>query len=123
VAADQTTDPDGGVGADAEALILSLGVTVGDRLDGRYRLERVLHTTGPAITWLAADEKLNRPNRIHLLRSDQPRAEAFMAAARATTTSSRSWTRCPTTASTTSSPSGCTTATPWARSCPAARSR
>ena len=83
VAADQTTDPDGGVGADAEALILSLGVTVGDRLDGRYRLERVLHTTGPAITWLAADEKLNRPNRIHLLRSDQPRAEAFMAAARA----------------------------------------
>ena len=82
-AADQTTDPDGGIGADAEALILSLGVTVGDRLDGRYRLERVLHTTGPAITWLAADEKLNRPNRIHLLRSDQPRAEAFMAAARA----------------------------------------
>ena len=83
VAADQTTDPNSGVGADAEALILSLGVTVGDRLDGRYRLERVLHTTGPAITWLAADEKLNRPNRIHLLRSDQPRAEAFMAAARA----------------------------------------
>jgi hypothetical protein len=82
-AADQTTDQDGGVGADAEALILSLGVTVGDRLDGRYRLERVLHTTGPAVTWLAADEKLNRPNRIHLLRSDQPRAEAFMAAARA----------------------------------------
>lgn len=82
-AADQTTDPDGGLGADAEALIRSLGVTVGDRLDGRYRLERVLHTTGPAITWLAADEKLNRPNRIHLLRSDQPRAEAFMAAARA----------------------------------------
>jgi serine/threonine protein kinase len=82
-AADQTTDPDGGVGADAEALIRSLGVTVGDRLDGRYRLERVLHTTGPAVTWLAADEKLNRPNRIHLLRSDQPRAEAFMAAARA----------------------------------------
>ncbi|WP_370345820.1 serine/threonine protein kinase [Catenulispora sp. EB89] len=82
-AADQTTDPDGGLGADAEALILSLGVTVGDRLDGRYRLDRVLHTTGPAITWLATDEKLNRPNRIHLLRSDQPRAEAFMAAARA----------------------------------------
>ncbi|GAA1958847.1 protein kinase [Catenulispora subtropica] len=82
-AADQTTDPDGGVGADAEALIRSLGVSVGDRLDGRYRLERVLHTTGPAVTWLAADEKLNRPSRIHLLRSDQPRAEAFMAAARA----------------------------------------
>ncbi len=82
-AADQTTDPDGGIGADAEALILSLGVTAGDRLDGRYRLDRVLHTTGPAVTWLAADEKLNRPNRIHLLRSDQPRAEAFMAAARA----------------------------------------
>ncbi|NUP53255.1 MAG: protein kinase [Catenulispora sp.] len=82
-AADQTTDPDGGVGADAEALIRSLGVSAGDRLDGRYRLERVLHTTGPAVTWLAADEKLNRPSRIHLLRSDQPRAEAFMAAARA----------------------------------------
>jgi serine/threonine protein kinase len=82
-AADQTTDPDGGLGADAEALILSLGVTAGDRLDGRYRLDRVLHTTGPAVTWLATDEKLNRPNRIHLLRSDQPRAEAFMAAARA----------------------------------------
>ncbi|MFD0639265.1 protein kinase [Catenulispora yoronensis] len=82
-AADQTTDPDGGVGADAEALIRSLGVSAGDRLDGRYRLERVLHLTGPAVTWLAADEKLNRPSRIHLLRSDQPRAEAFMAAARA----------------------------------------
>ncbi|MFL6116242.1 MAG: serine/threonine protein kinase [Catenulispora sp.] len=82
-AADQTTDPDGGVGAEAEALIRSLGVSAGDRLDGRYRLERVLHLTGPAVTWLAADEKLNRPSRIHLLRSDQPRAEAFMAAARA----------------------------------------
>jgi hypothetical protein len=81
--ADQTMDPDSGVGADADALIRGLGVAAGDRLDGRYRLDTVLHTTGPAVTWLATDEKLNRASRIHLLRSDQPRAEAFMAAARA----------------------------------------
>ena len=81
--ADQTMDPDSGVGADADALIQGLGVAAGDRLDGRYRLDTVLHTTGPAVTWLATDEKLNRPSRIHLLRSDEPRAEAFMAAARA----------------------------------------
>src|SRR5258707_10839786 len=84
--ADQTTDPDSGLGADsanAEALVRALGVSAGDRLDGRYRLDRVLHTTGPAVTWLATDEKLNRLSRIHLLPSDQPRAEAFMAAARA----------------------------------------
>jgi hypothetical protein len=82
--AEQTTDPDSGVGVEnADALIRDLGVAAGDRLDGRYRLDTVLHTTGPAVTWLAMDEKLNRPSRIHLLRSDQPRAEAFMAAARA----------------------------------------
>lgn len=83
--ADQTTEPDGSGAdsADAQELIRSLGVSAGDRLDGRYRLERVLHLTGPAVTWIATDEKLNRPTRIHTLRSDQPRAEAFMAAARA----------------------------------------
>ena len=58
-------------------------MSAGDRLDGRYRLDRVLHLTGPAVTWIATDEKLNRPTRIHTLRADQQRAEAFMAAARA----------------------------------------
>ena len=43
--ADQTMDPDSGVGADADALIRGLGVAAGDRLDGRYRLDTVLHTT------------------------------------------------------------------------------
>ena len=85
--ADQTTDPTGGPGggdiADAEALARALGVSAGDKLDGRYRLDRVLHLTGPALTWLATDEKLNRASRIHLLRSNEPRAQAFMEAARA----------------------------------------
>jgi serine/threonine protein kinase len=77
-----STDPSGGI-EDTEALIRALGVAAGQRLDGRYRLDRVLHPTGPALTWLATDEKLNRPTRVHLLRSDQPRAKAFMEAARA----------------------------------------
>ena len=78
-----TTDPNGRTGEDTDALIRALGVTAGYKLDGRYRLDRVLHPTGPALTWLATDEKLNRLTRAHIMRSDEPRAQAFMEAARA----------------------------------------
>jgi len=57
-------------------------VEPGSVIAGRYRLEELLATMSGAATWRGIDEVLSRPVVLHLLRADDPRAEALTQAAR-----------------------------------------
>lgn len=70
---------------DATAPTASLNTDVvreGDRLDGRYRLRRLLARRGRTLTWLADDESLSRPVLVHVLPPGEPRTLEILDAAR-----------------------------------------
>lgn len=74
-----TADP---AGPHLAAQVPTPDVTPGSVIAGRYRLEELLATMSGAATWRGIDEVLSRPVVLHLLRADDPRAEALTQAAR-----------------------------------------
>ena len=56
---------------------------VGDLVDGRFRLDRLLIRRGGTLTWLAHDETLGRAVLLHLLSPGDPRTPEILDAARA----------------------------------------
>lgn len=59
-----------------------VGLTIGDILGGRYRLEEQLSVRGSTVTWRAVDQVLSRSVLLHLLSPDNPRAESIIDTAR-----------------------------------------
>lgn len=62
------------------------GLTSGDVFGGRYELCDVVSERRGSVTWRAHDAVLNRNVGVDALRSTDPRAQPFLAAARASTT-------------------------------------
>ncbi|MFT4296853.1 MAG: murein biosynthesis integral membrane protein MurJ [Micropruina sp.] len=58
------------------------GLTVGQVLGERYRLDEVLARRGTALTWRAFDQRLSRPVLMHLLPADDPRGEELIGVAK-----------------------------------------
>jgi putative peptidoglycan lipid II flippase len=59
-----------------------VGLTMGDILGGRYRLEEQLSVRGSTVTWRAVDQVLSRSVLVHLLSPDNPRAPSIIETAR-----------------------------------------
>ena len=59
-----------------------VGLTMGDILGGRYRLEEQLSVRGSTVTWRAVDQVLSRSVLVHLLSPDNPRAASIIETAR-----------------------------------------